>query len=118
MKALAEIMNHPITLVSEVGKGSIFSIQLPINSIAVDVLNTIDEDILQFPEQDNYVVLYLEDDDELAESISTLLTMEGYQVITASSSTEAKEAIDELQTTPDIIVADNSLQQGKAGLKC
>lgn len=117
VKALAEIMNHPITLVSEIDKGSTFSIQLPINNTAVDVLNKQDEDILQFPEQDTCVVLYLEDDDELAESISTLLTMEGYQVITASSSTEAKQAIDELQKTPDIIVTDNSLDAGESGIE-
>jgi signal transduction histidine kinase/CheY-like chemotaxis protein len=117
VKALAEIMNHPITLVSEVGQGSVFSIQLPINNTAVDELNANEEDILQFPEQDSFVVLYLEDDDELAESISTLLSMEGYQVITASSSTEAKKAIYELQKTPDIIVADNSLAAGESGIE-
>jgi signal transduction histidine kinase/CheY-like chemotaxis protein len=117
VKALAEIMNHPITLVSEVGQGSVFSIQLPINNTAVDELNANEEDILQFPEQDSFVVLYLEDDDELAESISTLLSMEGYQVITASSSTEAKKAIYELQKNPDIIVADNSLAAGESGIE-
>jgi len=117
VKALAETMNHPITLVSEINKGSAFSIQLPINNTAVDELNANDEDILQFPAQDNFVVLYLEDDDELAESISTLLTMEGYQVITASSSTEAKQVIDELQKSPDIIVADNSLDAGESGIE-
>jgi signal transduction histidine kinase/CheY-like chemotaxis protein len=117
VKALAEIMNHPITLVSEVGQGSVFSIQLPINNTAVDELNANEEDILQFPEQDSFVVLYLEDDDELAESISTLLSMEGYQVITASSSTEAKKAIYELQKDPDIIVADNSLAAGESGIE-
>lgn len=117
VKALAEIMNHPITLVSEVGQGSVFSIQLPINNTAVDELNANEEDILQFPEQDSFVVLYLEDDDELAESISTLLSMEGYQVITASSSTEAKKVIYELQKTPDIIVADNSLAAGESGIE-
>ncbi len=62
------------------------------------------------------MVLYLEDDDELAESISTLLTMEGYQVITASSSTGAKMAVDELQKIPDIIVADNSLDAMESGI--
>jgi len=117
VKALAETMNHPITLVSEINKGSIFSIQLPINNAAVDELNANDEDILQFPEQDSFVVLYLEDDDELAESVSTLLTMEGYQVITASSSAEAKQVIDTLQRSPDIIVADNSLDAGESGIE-
>jgi signal transduction histidine kinase/CheY-like chemotaxis protein len=116
VKALAEIMKHPLTLVSEEGKGSMFSILLPINNAAIDILNANDEDVIQFPGQDNYVVLYLEDDDELAESISTLLTMEGYQVITASSSTGAKLAIDELQKTPDIIVADNSLDAMESGI--
>jgi signal transduction histidine kinase/CheY-like chemotaxis protein len=117
VKALAETMNHPITLVSEVGKGSVFSIQLPINNTAVDELDAKHEDILQFPEQDSFVVLYLEDDVELAESIATLLTMEDYQVITAGSSTEAKQAIDALQKTPDIIVADNSLDAGESGIE-
>ncbi|MGK0370852.1 MAG: signal transduction histidine kinase [Glaciecola sp.] len=117
VKALAETLNHPITLVSEVDKGSVFSIQLPINNTAVDLLNTNDEDILQFPEQDHFLVLYLEDDDELAESIATLLTMEGYQVITAGSSSEAKQVIEELQKTPDIIVTDNSLDAGESGIE-
>ncbi|MBA6356927.1 MULTISPECIES: hybrid sensor histidine kinase/response regulator [unclassified Colwellia] len=117
VKALAQTMNHPITLVSEIGKGSVFSIQLPVNNSAVDELNNQDDDIVQFPEQDNCMVLYLEDDDELADSISTLLTMEGYQVITASSSVEAKQVIDEQQKIPDIIVTDNSLDAGESGIE-
>jgi signal transduction histidine kinase/CheY-like chemotaxis protein len=117
VKALAETMNHPITLVSEVGKGSVFSIQLPTNNLAIDELSKQDEAILQFPEQAKCVVLYLEDDDDLAESISTLLSMEGYQVITASSSGEAIQAIDKAQKTPDIIVTDNSLDAGENGIE-
>jgi CheY-like chemotaxis protein len=117
VKALAEIMNHPISLVSEVGKGSTFSIQLPINNLAVDELNKQDENIIQFPEQEKCVVLYLEDDNDLAGSISTLLSMEGYQVITASSSNEAMQAIDKAQKKPDIIVTDNSLDAGESGVE-
>jgi signal transduction histidine kinase/CheY-like chemotaxis protein len=117
VKALAETMNHPITLVSEVGKGSTFSIQLPINNLAVDELNKQDENIIKFPEQEKCVVLYLEDDDDLAGSISTLLSMEGYQVITASSSSEAILAIEKAQKTPDIIVTDNSLDAGESGIE-
>lgn len=117
VKALAETLNHPISLVSEEGSGSVFSVQLPIHKNAIEMLDAQDQDIIQLPEQNQCVVLYLEDDDDLTESISTLLTMEGYQALTASSSIEAKQVMIEAQKTPDIIVTDNSLDAGESGIE-
>lgn len=117
VKALAETLNHPISLVSEVGSGSIFSVRLPVHNEAVQEHDAQVKSILELPEHNSCVVLYLEDDDDLANSISTLLTMTGYKVITAGSSMEARQAMVIAKETPDIIVTDNTLDAGENGVE-
>ncbi|BDX39367.1 hypothetical protein CYCD_27220 [Tenuifilaceae bacterium CYCD] len=90
-KAYVELMGGTIGIKSEVGRGSKFTISLPINR-AVDFLN--EPEIIQAPSPVNLNsnwILVAEDDDVNYLFLKELLTLYRYQVVRAKTGKEAIE---------------------------
>lgn len=114
---LAELLKHEIRVTSEPGKGSEFSVLVPM----VDSTTAI-------AEQDSSVtaaqggsasglVVLIEDDITVADAWALLLEAEGYRVATAASAAEAKALIKYIDVMPDLLISDFHLLDGSTGVE-
>jgi len=77
-----------ISVYSELGKGTTFKIYLPVVEGEAELL-TRKPEIIEQPAKGKETVLIVEDNEELREFIETLLSDNGYSVVTASEGEEA-----------------------------
>lgn len=116
VKELVALMQGNIEVKSELGKGSIFTVNLPIpEKIALEMPLIAHQQIfLQTPEKitlpenhyvdEDNIVLLVEDNDDMLLFIQSMLQTQGYQVIVAKNGAEGIEKAYEY--TPDLIISD------------
>ena len=98
VKELVLLMNGSIKVESEVGKGAVFTVSLPLNEPENNTLPAFSVD------ENAPVILVVEDDDEIRDYNKVLLQSNGYNVMTARNGNEATTLLqDEL---PDLIITD------------
>lgn len=115
VKHIARSLQHTISVSSEVGEGSIFSVQLPLsNSAEENSVTTILDDI-QTPANVHGVVMLIEDDPDVAEATVLFLSRAGFTVHMATDYQEAIGLADS-GIRPDVIISDYWLP-GKNGLE-
>ncbi len=113
---IARMLGHPVALRSSVGKGSVFSVTLPVAAPAS----------LPAPEpraRDDAVegtfacrpVLLIEDDPAVMGALEMLLEEWGLPVVTAQAIEELADSLDRLEATPALIIADYRLPGGATG---
>jgi len=101
---LAQLLNGTLTVTSTPGKGSVFTLVCPLR-IAHHTTST----------QTNpttYTLLLVEDDKDIMEFNTSIMTAEGYNVIAASNGTDAAKIL--TNTLPDLIITD-LMMPGKDG---
>ena len=64
----------------------------------------------------NMVVLLIENDNELRSALTITMEQWSVDVLTCKSHQEAQELLEEIDLTPDVIVADYQLDDAKDGL--
>ena len=108
VRNLAELHGGGIEVVSTgPGQGSVFTLRLPIfskPSSCNEVNKPIEESV---GSRGVYRVLLVEDDDDVAESMSALLAMDGHTVSTANNGTVAIETLHTFE--PDVVLLDLGL---------
>ncbi|GGQ08034.1 hybrid sensor histidine kinase/response regulator [Shewanella litoralis] len=114
---IAKLLNVTISLHSEVGKGTCFSVEIPrvlqqrkpLKVAALPSEDDINSDNI------NVTVLVIDNDDLMLKAISSLLSGWGCLVITAK---DQPSAIQQLMTqpTPKLIIADYHLEDDKNGV--
>ncbi|KWT65495.1 Signal transduction histidine kinase [Hyphomicrobium sulfonivorans] len=110
-KRLADLLELPIGLRSEVGSGSTFSVWVPLGNIwhsnisaEVDISETVAGEFAGIP------MLLIEDDDFLRESMTQLLRRWGIDVHAAANEDEALELVADSEVVPRMIIADYNLE--------
>jgi PAS domain S-box-containing protein len=104
VKRLAGLLNHPISVHSTLGEGSVFAVDIPLGARAVEsskiAVSTADRGPL--------AVLFVEDDSAVADSLSMVFSMSG---IKAASAADGDEAIVRLEEgfRPDVVMSDYRL---------
>ncbi|MEM7361298.1 MAG: hybrid sensor histidine kinase/response regulator [Pseudomonadota bacterium] len=112
VKKMSELLNHPITVESELGRGSRFTIKLPISSNEVTTNQTSDQFLSPL-----YGVNALLIDDELDVLMGMTAVMESWGCETVHAET-LEQAIEQFgQSEPDIILCDFRLHQSRNGLQ-
>lgn len=115
-KRSARILNHPLKLHSRAGRGSMFAVEVPYGK--ANGLNTMD---LTPALHKNYglgnaTVIFIENDLDNLEAMAALLERWSCHVIGAHEGVEASAMMAEAQVTPDLIIADYHLDDGRTGI--
>jgi two-component system, sensor histidine kinase ChiS len=98
VRDLVSLMNGTIGVESDSGKGTVFTVILPLKAAMQPKTG------IRAGDTDGDVVLLVEDDADILDFNKTLLLDKGFNVITATNGIEALEAIK--RQLPDIIVTD------------
>ena len=117
VKRLADLLRHEIGVESEIGRGSKFTVSMPVVESPGDHAD--DDDQLHQPhaEDASGLIILIEDDVNVANAWGMLLEAEGYRVATAASATEARALINHLDEAPALIVSDFHLLDGSTGIE-
>ena len=119
VKSLGELLGHPIRVRSLHGKGSVFSIEVPLTLGGVPSppdhrARPADDGPTQTAPRPG-AILIIEDDPEIREHLEMFLNEEGYETLAA---VDGHEALDLLATTrPDLVLADYNLPRGMNGVQ-
>jgi signal transduction histidine kinase/CheY-like chemotaxis protein len=117
VKRSADLLGHPLSVRSVAGRGSAFSVELPLSagSDACKKLALLEHRVSDLLAQAFVVVI--EDDDENREATEALLRDWGCHVVGAGSASEVLKALQGHLRTPDLLISDYRLQDGLTGIQ-
>jgi signal transduction histidine kinase len=111
------LLQHPLELKSRVGAGTLFSVELPrAHPQPSQAHQAVFRHHVQPGDVSNMVVLLIENDAELRNAMAITMEQWSVDVLTCAGGSEAMELLDEIDITPDAIVADYQLDDGQDGL--
>lgn len=117
VERISHLLDHPVSLVSKVGKGTVFSVTVPRSSRALHqskpaaVLPS-HEPVSQM--LSDKTVLLLENDAQITLAMTALLQDWGAEVIAATTQAQAQVRCN---TPPDFMLVDYHLDHGETGIK-
>ncbi len=116
VQTICRLLDHTVTIQSKRGAGSTFSVQIP-RGVAVDkpAERTPLPERPAGPSTGSVTILHIEDDPGIARSMAMLLSLEGYQMVGATTREEAMQQIGERGVRPDLILCDFNLPMGFTG---
>jgi signal transduction histidine kinase/CheY-like chemotaxis protein len=116
VKRTAEILDHPLILRSEVNRGSVFGIDVPLLAThSVPAVRT----RFASPDPSRFAgtfVLVIDDDKDSRFAIEALCIQWGCHVVGAGSAEAALQKLQEHLRSPDLIISDFRLQGGETGI--
>ncbi|WP_444993954.1 ATP-binding response regulator [Aliikangiella sp. IMCC44359] len=113
---LAKLLDTSIEVQSEVGKGSCFSFTLPIGTQPQEADITHTDALISDTILKDKIVMLVDDDDVVLDSISRLFFKWDCQVLTASSYNEAMDLILIEEIVPELLVIDYRLPNHQTGV--
>ena len=117
VRAYARLMRHPLKVQSRLGKGSVFSIEVPLgNSAVAEETRRGDASAGTGWKLKDCRVLLIEDDIQALEAMQKLLGVWGMQVISARSGDEAAANLAQYNFVPDVVITDYRLRDGETGI--
>ena len=121
VKSLGELLGHPIRVRSLHGKGSVFSIEVPLTPSGVpspsDHRARQSDDVPTQTAPRTGAILIIEDDPEIREHLELFLNEEGYETSAAVDGHDALELLARGTTRPDLVLADYNLPRGMNGVQ-
>jgi two-component system CheB/CheR fusion protein len=121
VKSLGELLGHRIRVRSLQGKGSVFSIEVPLSprggaSRPAHGVSEADEASAHIAPRSG-TILITEDDPEVRENLELFLKEEGYDAATAVDGPAALELAVRRTIRPDLVLADYNLPNGMNGIQ-
>ncbi|MCW2236869.1 hybrid sensor histidine kinase/response regulator [Azospirillum canadense] len=113
VERLSALLDHPVEVRSEVGKGSAFTIAVPL-ATGTSVPSAPVGTALERSGRDRLAVL-VDDDAIVLLGLRAMLQDWDYEVLIAGSTDQALERLKEAGRSPDIVVADYRLRDGRVG---
>jgi len=114
VKRLSLLLDIPVTLVSNPGFGTTFSVKVPLGE-ALRVDSADGAVVLSNDAVDSLFVLVIDDEYDTCLAIEGLLETWGCVVMTAISGDAALEQLEEIGEIPDVIVSDYRLRDQETG---
>jgi Na+/proline symporter/signal transduction histidine kinase len=112
VERIGRVLEHPITLVSTVGKGSRFSVEIPVATPIPLAASPGEPAPTVAAPLAGLCVLAIDNEPAILDGMRILLGGWGCTVLTASGLPDAREALRNARAIPDIIVADYHLDEG------
>ncbi|KJZ14143.1 hypothetical protein TW85_09405 [Marinomonas sp. S3726] len=113
VQRLCRLLNHPIKVESVPGKGSVFSIDIPLAKKQVMKLNVTTPSLTSEQETASLIAC-IDNEVQIMQGMQSLISDWGYQVVTAQS---AESLILKLNgKVPDVLIIDYHLDHNKTGL--
>ncbi len=113
VKLLAELLRLKLGVSSSVGKGSRFSVEVPLADVAPSV-KQLEAAGGKRKTRATGTVLLIDDDEAVLDSTSLFLGVSGYRVVVASHAAEALALAE--KEAPDLVITDYGLAQRDTGL--
>jgi two-component system CheB/CheR fusion protein len=121
VKSLGELLGHRVRVRSLPGKGSVFSIEVPLSPRGAMLAPTHGpSDVAEASEHiapRSGTILIIEDDPEVRENLELFLKEEGYDAATAVDGPAALELAVRRTIRPDLVLADYNLPNGLNGIQ-
>src|SRR5277367_166591 len=121
VKSLGDLLGHPIRVRSRLGKGSVFSIEVPL-AIPGDAILTAPPapGALIAPGRRlsrSQTILIIEDDPEIRDHLELFLQEDGYDAMTAIDGPAALAMLADAKKRPDLVLSDYNLPNGLTGVE-
>ncbi|WP_138379792.1 ATP-binding response regulator [Luteithermobacter gelatinilyticus] len=113
VEGLCRLLKHPITLRSEEGKGTTFSVQIPLGDKTRII--TPQERGKQLVMEQTYQILVIDDEESSRDSMREMISLWGHRVYAFEGPAAAELFIDFEGYEPDLIIADYRLKDGLTG---
>jgi two-component system CheB/CheR fusion protein len=120
VKSLCELLGHPIHVRSVHGRGSVFSIEVPLAASGEATLTL--PDLANAPSVQapaairSATIIIIEDDPEVREYLALFLSEQGYDTLAAVDGPSALALLADAKQRPDLAVADYNLPNGMTGV--
>lgn len=113
VQRIGRLLDHPVSVHSEPGRGSVFSIEVPLGQARALVERN---PAAAAPAAGGDLFAVVVDDDAIVLlGLQAILKEWGYTVLIAGSGEQAVEKLRAGSRTPDIVIADYRLRDGKVG---
>ena len=116
VRRLGRLLDHPVKVRSQLGKGSVFSIEvkesvgaMPAQAGAHDIQGKYHRAVRA------ETILVVEDDSEVRDLLEVSLRAEGHQVVTANDGVEVLDLLDGGALQPGLVISDFNLPNGMDG---
>ncbi len=109
------LLRHPLGLQSQLGRGTVFSVELPRSAAAVVAGNAGLPAPNTQSELTGLIALLIENDADLRNALTFTMEQWGLDVLACRGEDEAAELLREIDVAPDVIVADMQLDDGREG---
>ena len=112
VKRLADLMQHTLAVRSRPGRGTVFSVTVPLGRARSQV----DVGQQQYTaDLAGSLILVIDDEAPIREGINAVLQDWGCDAVLAESAENALQLLHNSQQRPDLIIADYRLREGKTG---
>jgi len=118
VKRMADLLDHKVSVRSDPGRGSTFSVFMPVVArprAAKEKDSGTSVDDVETPVSG--LIILIEDDVQVANAWGLLLEAEGFGVATAASAKEARALVEHLDSPPELIISDFHLLDGSTGVE-
>jgi signal transduction histidine kinase/CheY-like chemotaxis protein len=114
---LCRLLDHSVSLKSILGKGSCFSVAVPLVAALPDIDESPAPAHPPMDESNRKLIVLIEDDPLVLEGMCGLFRRWGYDLLVAGTEDEALAGAANRDRPPDLIVSDYHLPGGKTGIK-
>lgn len=119
VKRLGILLDHPVTVRSQLGTGSVFSIEVRQSSDEMRTRSGSDARVQGLPRDSASrarTILIVEDDSEVRDLLAIGLGAEGHRVVTAVDGVAALQLLETGALQPGLVISDFNLPNGMDGL--
>ncbi|HYF89744.1 ATP-binding protein [Azospirillum sp.] len=113
VQRLSKLLDHPVTVESEPGRGSVFSIEVPLGEAGGLAAKA--PSALAPPDGDGRFAVLIDDDTTILLGLQAIFREWQYQTLIATSGAQAVERLMAAGRLPDVIIADYRLCGGERG---
>jgi signal transduction histidine kinase len=117
VERLVKLLDHPLELRSQLGKGSVFTVTVPRGRREEFIPGEADGQIVVDRDVANSLILVVDDEPDVRDSMLALLGKWRCEVVAAESCGQMLEKLVSIQRMPDLIVSDYRLKGEENGIE-